>query len=326
MRIRVLLLAILSSFSLALQAEPLKLIGVSLINSEFPIEPSGLASCGDKILLVSDKFDEVFWLKPGEQESRADLYFHITAPALPMPQFQHVKDEMKQKLREMVTKFTYDWEAIGCDDAGRVYLGSERNTNVLALDDPGLSTPIKTVAGKWLLNGFDAYAKQKHFFEIFNAGMESMTWRKGGFIVAAERRPRGLFSIDLDATGNWQVKNMAKIPDNGLPPVVKDAKKPDFADVYVENDKIYTLERYTAAVCRRSMQSFELEKCWTYIDVENDPKWVYRNQHFGIAEGLTVFQNRIYITTDNNLLTREAAPNDARPELYQFQLPADWRE
>ncbi|HET8705215.1 MAG TPA: hypothetical protein VFM46_02840 [Pseudomonadales bacterium] len=321
-----LLLVLLSGISLISQAAPLKLIDVSLINSDYPLEPSGLANCGDKILLVSDKFDEVFWLKPGVGESRADVYFHISAPYLPMPQFQHMKDEFKQKLREMVTKFTFDWEAISCDDKGHVFLGSERNTNVLQLTAPSPAEMNTTVNGQWVLNGFDEYAKQKHFFEIFNAGMESMTWYKEGFIVAAERRPRGLFNIIVDAQGKWQVKNMAEIPANGLPPVVKDAKKPDFADVYVENDKIYTLERYAAAVCRRDLNSFAQEKCWTYADVENDPKWIYRNHKFGVAEGLTRFGNRILITTDNNLETREAAPNDARPELYQFEVPADWRE
>lgn len=305
--------------------EPLKLISVSLIDSNFPLEPSGLANCGDKILLISDKFDEVFWLKPGEQSASADVYMHISAPSLPLPKFLHMKDALKQKLREMVTKFTFDWESISCDGAGHVYIGSERNTNILQVDLPAETTSIKTATGKWIINGFDEYAKSQHFFEIFNAGLEGMAWRKGGFILAAERSPRGLFNLDLDESG-WHIKNMAEIPPNGLVPIAASATKPDFSDIYIEANKIYTLERYTGAVCRRAMNSFELEKCWSYREVENDPKWIYRHHRYGVAEGLTVFQNRIYITTDNNLETREAAPNDARPELYQFQLPADWSE
>jgi len=312
--------------SLTLQAEPLVPVSVSLINSDFPLEPSGLARCGDKMLLISDKFDAVFWLKPAAGESRADVYFQIAAPLLPKPEFSNIQDELKQQLREMATKFTYDWEAVACDDAGHVFIASERNTNVLQVDVPD-SLPAGAIrTGKWMLNGFDAYAKQRNFFGIFNAGLESMTWYKGQFILAAEREPRGLFTLDAKADGSWVVSNMAEVRENGLPLVVKTAKKADFADLYVENDKLYSLERYTAAVCRRSLQTYAQERCWTYAHLENDPKWEYQDHEFGIAEGMTVFQNRLYVAMDNNLKTRKAAPDDARPLLLEFQLPANWRE
>ncbi|MDX1624184.1 MAG: hypothetical protein R3199_09400, partial [Gemmatimonadota bacterium] len=64
---------------------------------------------------------------------------------------------------------------------------------------------------------------------------------------------------------------------------------------------------------------FGEEECWSYAEIENDPRFHYETMEFGRGEGLAVDDGTIYVILDNNLDQRTIRPGDRRPLLFVME-------
>ena len=71
----------------------------------------------------------------------------------------------------------------------------------------------------------------------------------------------------------------------------------------------------------RSAGSFIEAEAWSYRHIETDPRWAYRSQMYGQAEGLVVEGRDVYLIFDNNLGPRASDPKDGRPLLVHARFP-----
>jgi len=60
---------------------------------------------------------------------------------------------------------------------------------------------------------------------------------------------------------------------------------------------------------------------WSYARTENDPRYRYRDRAFGLAEGLALDEQHVYIVLDNNDEPRLNSENDRRGLLFVFKRP-----
>ncbi|WP_207060608.1 hypothetical protein [Motiliproteus sp. SC1-56] len=270
-----------------------------------PLEPSGLAVCGDRLLMVSDDHDDrVFELLPGPRQARARVFIEIKVGAPPtLPNYT------SRRLRRLAAKGRWDWEGIACE-AGELFLLSETLAQVLAVDSQGLGT--------WMGTSLYRAGRDIGLFALPNAFAEGLTLTPSQAFVAGERQPRGLVIAERGrrpwprARALW----LTPFPDLMSPH--------DFSGLWAETDTLYTLERNHYQVCRRPPPDFKANRCWGYRHVEQAPDLAYRDQRFGKAEGIARRGDLLYLVLDNNHGPRAADPEDRRPWLFVFSVPADW--
>jgi hypothetical protein len=58
-----------------------------------------------------------------------------------------------------------------------------------------------------------------------------------------------------------------------------------------------------------------------YRHAEHDPRYMYEDRTFGMAEGIAIDEQRVYILLDNNEKARAADARDRRPTLFVFERP-----
>jgi hypothetical protein len=102
-------------------------------------------------------------------------------------------------------------------------------------------------------------------------------------------------------------------------------RKPDFADLSTVRGQSYVLVRNAHLVMRlsRAGGGWQQGAAWSYAAAENDPRWAYVDQKYGMAEGLAIDDSAIYVVIDNNKIARASAANDLRPTLFVFERPRD---
>lgn len=295
--------------------ERLELIRATPLSAPAGIEPSGLASCSGELLTISDKHDTTLYRIRVNGETavaeEARQLSHIPEP--PSPDLPWV-----QQLRRWVSSLLYakfDWEGLACDAANNIYLLSESNAAVLRVSPSGQAV--------WLKMPLYSSARRAGLLDQFNAFVEGIAITQDSIIIAAEREPRGLL-VASQQGDQWTIYRAERIKDTGLTAPTADQRPSDFADLYANGDRLYTLERNHSAVCRRNIRTLGVERCWTYAPVENAPDFQYDDARYGLAEGLTVHQGRLYIITDNNGGGRKQTPEDRRPLLFQFVVPVNW--
>jgi hypothetical protein len=111
------------------------------------------------------------------------------------------------------------------------------------------------------------------------------------------------------------------MPDSVFP--VQPGRAPDFTDLAAWGGNVYALMRNGQVVLRLEQS----EGAWaegrgvSYAATENDPRFIYADATFGLAEGLALTSDRIFVALDNNGQARAAAPGDLRPLLFVFRRP-----
>lgn len=284
----------------------LELIHVLPLNAEPAIgelQPSGLANCDGKLLMVSDRHNQrIFELQ--RQDRHVQVSESHILDNIPKPELANY-DFGDRWWTSLVRR--YDWEGVSCQ-GGNTYLLSETLSQVLRITADGQLS--------WL--GDKAYrsGKQKGLFEQTNAKGEGLAVGQDFLFIAAERQPRGIVRQSRNDRDKLTAFYLNDFPDLLRPQ--------DFSGLWLEHDALYTLERNHFQVCKRSLAEMPTNRCWSYGHVENDPQWDYQDQRFGMAEGIARIDEQLFIVLDNNGDVRLRNPKDKRPILMVFKLPKDW--
>ncbi len=274
------------------------------------LQPSGLAVCDGRLLMVSDRHNrQVFHLHIEADVARVAPYLTLTE--IPRPDLEPYDFGSRWWSR---ANRRYDWEGISCDGDGRVYLLSETLAQVLVREPDGQL--------RWL--GSESYraGRQAGLFQHTNAFAEGLAVAGSQLLIAAERHPRGLVVMSHDSSAEqprWRVTQALRL--GGFPTPLRPK---DFAGLWLQGRNLYTLERNHFQVCRRQLGRFKAERCWRYRRVERDPAYGYRDTRFGKAEGLARSGQQLYLVLDNNNDARQADADDRRPQLMVFSVPDGW--
>lgn len=252
-------------------------------------QPSGLYLSSGRLLMVSDKHDDAVF----ELSLQSDR-----AVARPFVTFHAPGGE------------TLDLEGLTGGEGGSLLLASEAQFRILAVSPSGKAT--------WSTPSLEKAGQEQGLFQKRNAGIEGVAKMGTQLVIAAEREPRGL----LEATDG----SVGKVLAYRLPRAACSARvgRPDdIADLSVAGGELYALERNAHLVVRltRVDGRFREAGSWSYAGTENDARYRYPDRAFGLAEGLALDEEHVYIVLDNNGQPRESAKDDHRAVLFVFQRP-----
>jgi hypothetical protein len=264
------------------------------IEADGNFQPSGLLMWQGRLLTVSDKHDRtVFMLALGRAEARASPLVRFEAPAAGA-----------RKL---------DWEGLALDNDGSFLLASEGHYRVL--------TVTRTGESDWRTASLEEAGRRAGLFRAPNAGLEGLAALPNGeLLLAAERHPRGLLQAagtpPHHATRVWLMERGSCRPAPG--------RSFDFSDLTTFEGSVYALERNAHLVVqlRRHADGYVMPRVWSFGATENDPRFAYQDRTFGLAEGLAIDREHVFVVLDNNGDQRAADRADRRPLLFVFRRPA----
>jgi len=279
---------------------------------EGDFEPSGLALLPDgRLLTVSDKHDAaVYQLELGNDVAIVRPFLRIVPPWHgPTPT---------------------DFEGLALDTDGAFLLASEGRAQILRLEPGGGST--------WITGSLERMGRPFGLLGKLNAGIEGVVRlpHGGGLLIAAEREPRGLIELPAVPVGARDDEGWSRgarawvLPPAKCPP--PPGRGDDLADLTVWQGNVYGLERNAHLVSRleRDATTWVEREVWSYARTENDPRYAYENRAFGLAEGLALDANHVFLVLDNNHNRRAQTQNgqagtqkepDRRPLLFVFRRP-----
>jgi hypothetical protein len=277
-----------------------------VVNGQSELQPSGLAVCDGKMVFVSDKHENEIYQLTLDQEGVATAETWKTIADIPEPPKQKFEWWMEIK-RFLAELFGFsggaDWEGIACDDKGNVFLASEYYFSVLKIDASGKK--------EWLVDNLYKKGYEEGLFQKDNAYVEGVTANDGGLLLAAEREPRGFVSVN-DGSMTFYVQPGPQLSAESLPY--------DFTGLDIYHQKIIVLERNHYKVCEISKEYGE-NMCYTFKDIAMSVEWGYKTGKYGLAEGLAVVGDSLWIIVDNNGDTRKANPDDTRSTILKFKNP-----
>ncbi|WP_024644770.1 esterase-like activity of phytase family protein [Pseudomonas syringae] len=320
-----LVLAVLASAGMPVLAAPIE--GLKL-QSEHPVDGmvggnlSGLAMCNGRLWTVSDRDDNLLYsLDVSENTWKAEPHV-IEAPA---PQsYLPLKLRSMAGLSAVVRGGNLDFEGVSCDAAGNRYLISEAYGTVLKV--PVSGTPSWLPLPKELIEQARAQGMLQHFNAIF----EGIAVNAAGdrIWLAAEREKRGLLVVRRDQDRWTCGQSCVLLSESGLDtlPPEQGGKKvsTDFSDLSLYNGKLFTLERAVYRICRRDLQTGQVERCWSFAREAMVPSRRY-DQPYGLTEALVVDESGAWVGIDNNFGAR--ADGEKRPIVWRFAAPkAGWSE
>ena len=273
--------------------EALELIHAYPVEGIEGVQLSGLTMLDGKILTISDKHDNfIFQIDLKKEAAELSVVREIGSP-------------IAGKL---------DLEGITCEANGTVYLLSESQNRVLKLD-PEMKEPA------WVTPSFTDLGNKKGLLQSVNAGFEGLVFVPPDlFVAAAERQGRGLISWLKSDTADILVKNCDSsrfFPSRH--------RTLDFTGLFFFRGKLVVLQRdnfLISVISGYRHGEFQEKQAWSYEHVENDLELRYSDRRFGLAEGLCIDEDHVYLVLDNNGDGREKDPLDHRPLLLVFKKPA----
>jgi hypothetical protein len=285
------------------RSQPKSVVQLDLIKA-YPVEgpdtlePSGLTLWQGELYCISDNHDWTLF-KVVTHESYVSLIPHITfqAPKL---------DEAYEPL---------DWEGITCDAEGDFFLVSESKFRILKID-------AQTRKTEWMTPNLENTGRKIGLFKKPNAAFEGIAYLPPDrFILAIEREPRGFMQVRIGTSPPVTSGMIAQHDIRFQNPL---DRHPDFADLFMENDTLYVLERFAGLIRKWDIErgSSLPDKAWSYAHIENDPRFHYSRMKYGHAEGLVMDETTIYIILDNNGLSRVGNASDKRPLLFTIKRPS----
>jgi len=304
----VILLAI-SFSSWAVDTHKLELISALPIDGVDDFQPSGMTTCNGKLLVVSDKHNEIYVINEDKDSVKAKVFLTLKEVSAEPDQDLPTIQAITRWLDFLVRGKHYDWEGITCDVQNRIVALSESYSSIANINSDGQI--------EWIpVRIFDT-AHKAGMLNKYNVGFEGIAWHKDKLYVVAERQDRGFVEIELTSS-KWEVVLAKTNIDRQLQDTVNSSRQEDFTGLFSDGDWIYTLERNASALCSRNGVSFELIECWSYLDTETSPEYVYSDAEFGLGEGVTIKDGYVYIVMDNNGYSRNKKANDTRPLLLKF--------
>ncbi|WP_312341496.1 esterase-like activity of phytase family protein [Stutzerimonas nitrititolerans] len=314
------LLSLLSGAAWAQEAPPTRELELL---SEHPVEGmaagnlSGLAWCGDALWAVSDREDDrLYRLDASDSVWRGEAE-HFDVPPAPntgLPWGVRVRSAITGLVRggEM------DFEGLSCDSLGNRYLASEAHAAVLRVSPAGMA--------EWLPlpEALVRQARASGMLLDFNAMFEGIAVdpEANRLWLAAERERRGLLVMHRNQS-SWQCTGGCVLLAEGgrelPPPALGDQPLPRrFSGLAYFNDKLFTLEPSAHQVCRRSLASGQVERCWSYAATALADERRY-DTPFGNAEALSLDEQGAWIGVDNNAQARR--DGEKRPIVWRFAAP-----
>jgi hypothetical protein len=278
--------------------------------SEEDFQPSGLLLDHGRLLTVSDKHDRaIYELELGAHVARATPFVVFDLPA----------GEAEP----------LDFEGLSRTDDGVWLLASESTSRVLEVQLDVASDPASGAArqGRARWSGvplFDA-AHTAGCLVVPNAGFEGIVaLRGGGVLLAAEREPRALlaygpFGAPAAAAGSapsiWLMQT-------SIYPTVG-GRNLDFSDLTRSGEHVYALARSSHLLVRlmHTSGAWREAAAFSYLASEDDPRYRYESRKWGLAEGVAIGSDEVFVIMDNNGKTREQDAADRRPLLFVFERP-----
>lgn len=294
-----------------------------VLQSEHPVEGmrganlSGLAQCLGELWAVSDRDDDqIYRLDNRYAEWHAEA-LRIEVPEVPesgLPWGVRVMGKAISPLRGG----DMDFEGITCDAAGTRYVVSESHAAVLQVPQTGAPSWLK------IDSALVRQARASGMLLHFNALFEGIAVNPQGSQIwlAAERERRGLLTVRKKQSV-WDCENgCVLMSEGGLEQAPSQLKaKPqqkDFADLALFEGKLFTLERMAYRVCRRALNTGEVERCWSFANDGLTDARLY-NTGYGNAEALSLDAKGAWIGVDNGNHVR--ADGEKRPIVWRFAAP-----
>lgn len=297
--------------------EPLTLLSEHRVSGISGGNLSGLAWCGDTLWAVSDRDDRQLY-----RLDSAATHFQATAEPFVAPAAPPMGLPWGLRMRNWVAGWArggeLDFEGLSCDAAGNRYLVSEAKAAVLQL--PVNGEPVWLKLPSSLVRQARASGMLLHANSLFEGIAVDPVGER--LYLAAERMRRGL--LVAHKRGNvWRCNgSCVLLNESGHeagPDVLKSPPQPrDFSGLAFYNEKLFTLERQAHRICRRSLTTAAVERCWSFAAEALTPERLYPPS-YGMAEALWVDQRGAWIGVDNGQFSR--ADGESRPVIWHFAEP-----
>lgn len=281
--------------SLTLEHEPVELVLLRALPIERRdnFQPSGLLWHEGKLLTVSDKHD--------------DEIFELVVEELSVTVKSHRRFGLPPGVVEL------DLEGLCSDGAGGLLLASEAEVRVLRIG--------RDATVGWVTPSLERLGASVGLFTLPNAKLEGIARLDDGrIVVAAERSERGL--IEVPADGDLARAQAWSMPLSAFwaPP----GRSPDFSDLTTFDGELFALVRgaHLVVALQRATAGWVEGAAWSFATMENDDRFGYLDRTYGLAEGLALDGNHVYVVFDNNGNGRTAMPQDVRPQLLIFERPS----
>lgn len=265
------------------------------VQFEGRFEPSGLAIVKGALFTVSDKHnDAVYRLTLEGDVAKASPALRIDFPE---------------------ETGWLDLEGLVSDGAGGFYVVSEIHSRVLQVPAEGRT--------RWVTPELKSAGATVGLLVVHNAGFEGVTLLgPGHFLFAAEREPRGLIELQLEGESpsvhavKWDRTRFA----------VPAGRMAAFADLCVWRGRVFALMRDSGVIVELVRDSaapagWREGAAVSFLNFENDPRLRYRDMAYGIAEGLAIDDNSLWLILDNNNDHLATDPEDKRSRLIEVKNP-----
>ncbi len=287
-------------------ADTLSLKNAYVIDGVNELEPSGLAVCDGKLLFVSDKHDHViFRLQFDGKLARVTTHKVIKDAPPPPKQSFPLSMSIKRYIGELIGPAGgNDWEGLACNKHGDLFLASEYHFSVLKIG--------KDDTYEWLVDDLYNIGTRKGLFKVHNAFLEGITVGDDHIYLAAERQPRAIITFTPSSEIKIHLESHQK-PVNNI--------SPDFTGLEFFNGNLYVLDRNHYEVCRRNPPDFSATLCFSFKAQALSQEWGYDTGIYGLAEGVALDGDDMWLIVDNNRDPRLADADDRRALLMQFKNP-----
>jgi hypothetical protein len=200
-----------------------------------------------------------------------------------------------------------DLEGIAVEGGGDFLVVSEAFGRVLRV-------PAGGTGARWVEIDFAGAARAVGLLATAGAGFEGVAVLGDRLIVAAEREPRGLVVARAGRVWAWQMEaSVVPLPRG---------RRPDFSDLTVDRGRLYALVRNADAIVELlpAGDRFVEGRWWSFAEAV--AAYPYQDRRFGMAEGLAMDAEHVYVVLDNNGTPRVGASLDRRAMLFVFARPA----
>ncbi len=259
------------------------------------VQPSGLVYDGKSLLMISSVHDDdIFKIEVQGDKAVFKESIRIRFP----------KDAQNMKLA---------WRGITATKGGDLYLASSQACRVMKVEANG--------DAEWEGPSLLEAGAEKGLFSGENSGIEGLVPAgKKKFLLAASREPRGLLDLDLSMSKPVITAWLVEKTKIALP---AGRRKPDFSDLAEDKGQIWALDANSDAICQVKWngQDYIEGEHWSFGHVSNDSKYRYGGLRMGLARGLAMDGQSIYIAIDNKGVARAGDPADKRPLLLVFKRP-----
>lgn len=264
-----------------------------------PFQPSGLLLHEGRLLTVSDKHDRaIYGIDIASDHASVRAFVHFEPPADTPPPL--------------------DFEGLSPAPDGGWLVASEAQGRVLHVQlDPSSAASAPVGLARWFSSPLGGTSG---CLDKANAGIEGVALSgQGRLVLAGEREPRCL--IELEAADDLSTARAWWMESSAYPS--KPGRHLDYSDLTLFHGALYALVRNSHLIVRleRTPEGWREGPPFSYRDAEHDPRYMYDDRTFGMAEGFAIDEQRVYIVLDNNEHARAADGRDRRPILFVFDRP-----